>query len=390
MVWFSRLIGLMLAFSFALLQLPVNPVAADDEERRFDLKTRAAIEQIVQGQMASGRVPGMSVGVWVPDRGRFVHAYGTGDVATGAPLLLSDHVRIASITKTFTATEVLRLVDRHLVSLDGDRLSKYVGGVPYGDQITVRQLLNMTAGVFDYTTDPTFIAKFDANPLLPFTPQDALALIEKPGNRPAFAPGTPGQWQYSDSNYVLLGLIIERVTHRPVRRAIEQDVVGPADLEHTSYPVSPRLPRPFAHGYLNTSAGLREVTAVNPAVAGAAGAMISTLHDLRVWARVLATGTLLTRETQRQRLQFVDAHLSPELKTGYGLGLFDIQGFLGHNGAIYGYNTAMFYLPATGATLVVIANESDNSHGVALGTALSIAKLLYPELFPIPPASPTN
>jgi D-alanyl-D-alanine carboxypeptidase len=390
MNWFSRLISLMLAFSFALMQLPVNAVAAAAEERGFDVKTSAAIEQLVQGQMASGRVPGMSVGIWVPDRGRFVHAYGTADVATGAPFLLSDHARIASITKTFTATEVLRLVDRHLVSLDGDHLSKWVGGVPYGDQITVRQLLNMTAGVFDYTSDPTFVARFDANPVLPFTPQEVLAIIENPGNKPAFAPGTAGMWQYSDSNYVLLGLIIENVTHQPVGRAIEQDVVDPADLEHTSFPISPAIPRPFAHGYLNTPSGLRDVTAVNPAVAGAAGAMISTLRDLKVWARVLATGTLLTRETQRQRLQFVDAHLSPTLKTGYGLGLFDIQGFLGHNGAIYGFNTAMFYLPATGATLVVIANESDNFHGVALGTAIALAKLLYPELFPTAPASQTN
>jgi D-alanyl-D-alanine carboxypeptidase len=124
------------------------------------------------------------------------------------------------------------------------------------------------------------------------------------------------------------------------------------------------------------------VTAVNPGVAGGAGAMISTLPDLRVWAHVPAMGTLLSPETQRQRLQFVDLHAPGTIRVSYGLGLGNIQGFLGHNGAIYGYNTAMFYLPTTGATLVVVANNSTNFSEVATVTFLLIAKLLYPELFP--------
>jgi D-alanyl-D-alanine carboxypeptidase len=327
-------------------------------------------------------VPGMAVGAWVAQRGAFVRAYGRSDLRTSAPFLLTDHVRMASITKTFTATEILRLVDRKLLSLDSDRLNQFVPGVPYADQITVRQLLNMTAGVFDYTTDPAFTAQFDANPLMSFTPQDFLAIINKPGNNPAFAPGTPGKSQYSDSNYFLLGLIIEKVTHQPLEMVLDEDVVERARLDHTSYPTTPTIPRPFARGYVPIGSGLRDVTAVNPGVAGGAGAMISTLPDLRVWAHVLATGTLLSPETQRQRLQFVDLHAPGTIKVSYGLGIGNFQGFLGHNGAIYGYNTAMFYLPATGATLVVVANSSTNFSDVATVTFLLIAKLLYPELFP--------
>jgi D-alanyl-D-alanine carboxypeptidase len=301
---FTRMRSLMLALCFVLLQVPVHSASADDQGHHFDRSTRAAIEQIVQGQMAAGNVPGTAVGVWVPQRGAFVRAYGRSDLRTSAPFLLTDHVRMASITKTFTATEILRLVDRKLLSLDSDRLNQFVPGVPYADQITVRQLLNMTAGVFDYTTDPAFTAQFDANPLMSFTPQDFLAIINKPGNNPAFAPGTPGKSQYSDSNYFLLGLIIEKVTHQPLEMVLDEDVVERARLDHTSYPTTPTIPRPLARGYVPIGSGLRDVTAVNPGVAGGAGAMISTLPDLRVWAHVLATGTLLSPETQRQRLQF--------------------------------------------------------------------------------------
>jgi D-alanyl-D-alanine carboxypeptidase len=118
------------------------------------------------------------------------------------------------------------------------------------------------------------------------------------------------------------------------------------------------------------------------AVAGAAGAMISTLGDLETWARALATGALLAPETQRQRLQFVDLHAPGSLQASYGLGISNFQGFIGHNGAIYGYNTAMFYLPETAATLVVVSNSSTNFEGAATTTCLLIGKILYPELFP--------
>jgi D-alanyl-D-alanine carboxypeptidase len=180
---------------------------------------------------------------------------------------------------------------------------------------------------------------------------------------------------------VLLQLIVESITHRPLHDVIEDDLISRADLEHTSYPTTPRIPRPFSHGYLSTTSGLRDVTALNPAAGGGAGAMIATLDDLSVWARVVATGTLLRPETQRERLQFVDTHLPSPVKTSYGLGILNFQGFLGHNGAIYGFNTEMFYLPQTRATIVVVSNESNNVDGQATIAFYLIAKLLYPGLF---------
>lgn len=343
--------------------------------------TVTGIEQIVRDQMRTGAVPGMAVGVWVPGQGELVRAYGVADVATGAPFAVEDRVRIASITKTFTATATLILVDRGRLALD-DRLESFVPGIPNGAEITVRQLLNMTSGVFDFTTDPGFSAAFDADPLAPFPVDRVLAILRS--NPPAFPPGQPGSWQYSDSNYILLGQIIEKAAGEPAGAFIEREIVGALGLPGTSYPSSPEIPPPASRGYLVGPPGApeRDVTAVNPQVPGPAGAMISTVAGLQAWAGALASGRLLSPASRTEQTTFVNTNLSPALRTAYGAGLLQINDFVGHNGAIYGFNTAMFQLPETGATIVVVANRSSNFEGVGLDTFLLIAKLLYPQRFP--------
>ena len=327
--------------------------------------------------MTTGNIPGMSVLVRVPGRGSYVQTYGESNVATGAPFTRDGHVRIASITKTFTATLILRLVDQGVLGLD-DHLSQYVKGIKNGRQITIRQMLNMTSGIFSYTEDEAFGAAFDADPTAPFPPSAAIAIIK--AHEPDFAPGQG--WHYSDSNYLLLGVIASKVTGRPIDELMEDLVTEPLGLDHTSYPTSTSIPRPRIRGYLAQPDGsLRDVTAVNPAVAAGAGAMISTLDDLASYAKALADGTILSRATQRERLDLINVDLSPVLKTGYGLGIFDIQGFLGHDGAIYGYSTAMFHLPQRNATIVVIGNQSSNFTTPSLEAFLRIAQLLFPARF---------
>jgi D-alanyl-D-alanine carboxypeptidase len=344
---------------------------------------RSAVTALVRQAMADERIPGVNVGVWIPGRGTYVRAFGTANRRTGAALRLRDHVRIASITKTFVATAALELVDHGRLRLS-DHLARFVRGIPNGRKITVRQLLGMTAGVYDYTMDAGFTRRLDRNPLLPFGPRDAIAIIRR--HRPNFAPGL--RVEYSDSNYMLLGLIIEKVTHRPLARVIRRRVLAPLRLGHTSFPATPAIPSPFARGYYAGADGkgrLRDVTAFNPGVAGAAGAMISTLGDLHRWAKALATGTLLRTTTQKQRLRFRTIPNPGGPAVGYGLGIFTIAGFIGHNGAIFGYNTAAFYLPEARATIVVEANKSTNFSSEALDIFVGIAKRLFPERFP-PPA----
>jgi D-alanyl-D-alanine carboxypeptidase len=353
----------------------------------FPAAEQHALEEIVARQLAVQAIPGVVAGVWVRDRGAWTHAAGVGDVASGAPIALDDHFRIASVSKTFVATAILQLVDAGELSLE-DTLEPFVPGIPNGARITVRQLLGMTAGVFNFVNDPTFEEAYTRDPLADITPAQEIAIMRQ---HPAdFPPGA--KTQYSDSNYVLLGGIIEQVTGESVGEVIRTRVLDPLQLSHTSYPKTPEMPEPYAHGYAAATGSdeLREVTRSNPAVANAAGAMISTLDDLRVWSKALVTGTLLTPQTQAARLETSPLPSRLGLTAGYGLGILEVNGFFGHNGAIFGYSTWMLHGLAQDATIVVLANRGETETEFAGPIALEIAHLLFPEQFPREPSGPSS
>lgn len=337
------------------------------------------LNSIVTAGMAASGTPGLVIGIWDPGVGTYVRANGTSDISTGAPITVGDRFRIASITKTFTATVILQLVDQHRLAL-GDHLSSYVPGIQNGNRITIAQLLGMTAGVYDYTADPKFITDYFGNPLMPFTAQDALAIVRR--HKAPFPPGK--QVMYSDSNYVLLELIAQKITGEPLGQLIQEKILDPLNMTHTSYPTTSAMPSPFTHGYLVQPLGLRDVTLGNPGVAGGAGAMISNLGDLRVWAKALATGTLLSPQLQRLRLRTrpLLSAAGGKIKSRYGLGLININGFIGHNGGILGYGTTMFYLPSKRATIIIEDNTDNVTSNVVNGIFFGVASYLFPQQFP--------
>jgi D-alanyl-D-alanine carboxypeptidase len=189
---------------------------------RFSTVTERALASIVVSGMGAGAMPGVAVGVWVPGQGSFVRAFGTSSLATGRALRLDDHFRIASISKSFTATAILRLADQHRLSLC-DPLSKYIPGIQNGDRITVAQLLDMTSGVYDYVNDPAVLRAYARNPLRPFSLRDVVAIIKR--HKPLFAPGT--DTVYDNSNYYLLGKIAEEATHTPLGAVIQSQILRP-------------------------------------------------------------------------------------------------------------------------------------------------------------------
>ena len=155
------LVGTAAALSVALL-LTLAPARAADP---FPAEGEAAIVKIVEDGMAAQRQPGLNVGIWIPGRGEFVRAFGLGDIASKAPMKVDDHIRIASITKTFVAVATLRLVDQGKLKLD-DTLATWIEGIPNGERITIRQLLGMRSGIFDFTSDEQFLEDFTADPLM--------------------------------------------------------------------------------------------------------------------------------------------------------------------------------------------------------------------------------
>jgi D-alanyl-D-alanine carboxypeptidase len=344
-------------------------------EKDIDPAIAGHLDTAINDVMKSVNVPGAIVGLWGPD-GRYVRAFGVADKATGAPMKPDFYHRIGSVTKTFTITGVLQLVDAGKVKLD-DPIAKYVDGVPKGDQITLRQLARMQSGLHNYSATEGFAKALFGDPKRPFTPQELLDYAFAEPND--FEPGQG--FEYCNTNTILLGLTVEKVSGQTLPDYVRDHILTPLKLSHTSFPTDNAFPEPHAQGY---TLGLddKEVTATdwNPSWGWAAGAMISTLDDMRIWADALALGTLLTPETQRQRLDTVNAPPLPP-QDGYGLGIFDLAGWVGHNGSLPGYQTVVAHLPEKQMTLVIMSDTDVPAGGGEPSTALAnaITKIVSPD-----------
>ncbi|WP_214369734.1 serine hydrolase domain-containing protein [Pseudonocardia sp. H11422] len=347
------------------------------------------------------RAPGAVVLVDVPGQGTWLTGLGVGDLDTGARMRVDDHVRTASVTKTFTATVVLQLVDEGRVRLD-DPVATYVADVPNGATITVRDLLSHRSGLYNTTDDPGLNATLDAQPGKVWNDQELLAIAFS--HPPVFAPGQA--FQYTNTNYLLLGLIAEQAGGAPLRDLMAQRIFTPLAMRDTTLPArdDSSIPGPHQRGYIfgTNTEGIAAYTAAlagdaaaaqvtvapgvaptdatdwSPSYTYADGAAISTVRDLQVWARALATGALLSPATQAQRLQF-------SADGNYGLGIErSFGGLIGHNGAIPGFQTFVGYQPTTGATVIVAANLllAPNTY---LGSGLpadELARIIAQQLLP--------
>jgi D-alanyl-D-alanine carboxypeptidase len=320
----------------------------------FPPATLAQIKATITTWFATYKAPGVIVGIWIPGKGAYVSAQGKADLETGEPMQIADHMRIGSVTKTFTVTVLLQLVQRKIVGLN-DPVSKYVSYVPNGNKITLRMLANMTAGLFSYTKDESFAREAYADPRRSYTPRQLLNIAFK--HEPVFTPPGTG-WDYSNTNTVLLGVILEKVTGKTAGQLFDEYSFKPLGLSSSVWPSSTALPEPYAHGITeNPNNGKTEdATHWNPSWAFTAGQLISTLQDLRVWAKACATGAQISPALQKQRLTWVKfPPLTPNNTYGLGIGYKD--GWLGHEGSIPGYNTMSYYLPKQDATMIVLVNS---------------------------------
>ena len=191
-------------------------------------------------------VPGAVVILRTP-QGEFTVTYGTTLLGATVSPRADTHFRIASNTKTMTAAVIVQLAQESKLGL-GDPISKYVPGVPNGDNITIAELLDMRSGLYNYTDAPELSASLDRDPTKVWTPDELLAIaFARPPN---FPPGTA--YQYNNTNYALLGLIAEQVDRRPLARAMQDRLFAPLGMRSTVLPASTSntLPEPYSHGYL--------------------------------------------------------------------------------------------------------------------------------------------
>ncbi|MFZ1410884.1 MAG: serine hydrolase domain-containing protein [Micropruina sp.] len=299
--------------------------------------------------------PGAIVGVW-EGGAEWVGTTGTAG-PDGRAIARGDHSRIGSITKTFTVTLLLQLVEEGRVTLE-DTLASYLPGLPNGDTATLRHLASMTSGITSYTAVDAFTDAYFANPAHVWTVTEIVELIRT--TTPQFPAGS--KVQYSNSNTVLLGLIIEKVTGKPFATVLQERILDPLGLKNTSFPATASLPAPYLSGI--TEQGAVEGTTTNatnwsPSFAFTAGQMVSTLDDLHRWADALCTGKgILKPETHQLRLDSLSSTVEGNTSARtYGLGIGLTSGWIGHTGEIPGYNTVLQCNRTTGAVIVVLVNS---------------------------------
>ena len=344
-------------------------------------------EQVLSAtqSLVDGGYPAALTAVRDKDGNTIGAAAGVGNLETGEAPPLDGEVRIGSNTKTFVAVVILQLVQEGKITLD-EPIETYLPGLLHGEgidgaKITVRQLLQHTSGLPEYTdTVPGETDIFQIRDNY-YSTRDLLDVaLSKPA---AFEPGS--QFKYTNTNYIVLSLLAEKVTHRPLAEQITQRITEPLGLTHTYYPGPGEedIRGTHPHGYHRNSQGeLEDITRKDPSEAGGAGAMISTPSELGTFIQATFNGTLLTQDSIAEMKKTVD---TGQPNHGYGLGIFSMPlscggEAWGHNGGLPGYTTQNMVGPdgtsvtiAGTALLQAIVDPSDTAAVQQKGDLMSDA-----------------
>lgn len=293
--------------------------------------------------------PGAMALVWVPGVGSWRGSVGLADVVADEPMHTERYFHIGSATKPFTVMTVLKLVEQGELSLD-DTVGRWFPEMPDGDDITVRQLANMTSGLgtFNANSEP-FFERMEEGKTATFEPME---LVEFGLDLPRVHE--PGEdFFYTNTATVMLLVIVEEVTGRPYADVLGAEVLDPLGLTNTAFPPidGEAMPRPAIHGYF-CSDGIIDVTDWNTSWGSSAGAMTSTLDDLAVWSYQLGSGAFVDRELYTEQTSFRTVG-----DLGYGVGMADFGGWYGHNGGMPGYTTFGVYNPELNVVLALNVNS---------------------------------
>jgi D-alanyl-D-alanine carboxypeptidase len=366
-----------------------------------------AIDNAVASVLEETTTPGAVVLLRQGDA-EYLTAYGTREYGGGDAVTVDDHFRIGSNTKTMTGTVILQLVDEGELALD-DPVSDYVPEVPNGENIPIAQLLNMRSGLHNYSELIAFNQVLDEEPQKAWQPEELVAMGV--AEEPYFAPGDG--YHYSNTNTVLLGMIIEEITGHSAGDEFRTRIFEPLGLDETLLPAQDdaSIPEPHPRGYLwgtNESTAVdpalpedelaaalsgesepSDVTDANPSWGWTAGAAISTAGDLATYVEAMIGGGLLSTELQAVRLDSIQPVDSNNPRSArYGLALAQLGPLLGHDGSLPGFQSVMGHDPETGLTMIVFTNLQAAPDGTQ--TANLIAQTLIPVLYADPRTTGTS
>jgi D-alanyl-D-alanine carboxypeptidase len=352
----------------------------------------ARLQATLDRARAKLAIPGASVTIIFPDGTSWTGVSGLANVAARTPVAPSTAFAFASMSKTFTSALVIQLISQGRLRLTDSAASLLPKlAKPIDRRITIAMLLDHTSGLQDYFLNPRIDKPLQAQPTRPWTTDQALAYVLKP----YFPPGRG--WHYSNTNYLLLGLIAERVTGQPLDVAIRTRLLDPSGLKAIWYQAKERPRSPLAHGYrlpgtkltvkpidVADGSGVAPFRSVVTAAAGA-GSMAGTSEDLARWARLLYSGEVLGPDGTAVLLGGFSATAvyKPRIAYGYGVQAVTVDGHasFGHSGRLLGFQGVFRHFPVEGLSIAVLTNQSRADPAQILRSLLAVA-------LPPPPACP--
>ena len=355
----------------------------------------AALQARLDALRVKYHIPGVSVTIIWPDGRTWTGVGGWADVKRRVPIVTGTAFSVGSISKTFLAALVLQLGEEGRLSLD-DPVLRWLPTARVRSGVTIRELLDHTSGLYDFFSNPNIDRAILADKRRAWTPAQALAYMRTPGY---CAAGTC--WHYSNSNYVLLGELVQRVTGNPVATDLRRQFFDPLNLARTFVQGAEPRRGTVATSYqlLGVGSALRTVsqsdgTAISPftsvvTAAGSAGAVAASSRDLARWARALYGGAILRPDSLAAMLDFAPS-LSVGSALAYGLGAEEVwldgRRTVGHSGRLIGSEASIRYLPDSGFTIAVATNQDRVGPDVFARALLAIA---FPLPAPTPEPSPT-
>lgn len=343
---------------FAIFSLYVASASASSD----------SIKQFIEQWREKNQIPAVSFLIKSP-KSNIYYLSGTTTLNSNRKIEDQTLFGVGSITKTFIAAAILQLQETGQLNLD-DPLSKYFPEYPKWSAITLRQLLNMTSGIPNFTKSEVFKKLIEKNPTEYHSPSFFINMAY--GQNIEFAPGK--RWLYSNTNYYLLGMLIEKITHSKLDTQLDQRFFKPLDLRHTYY-LSDTAPLSVfnkkAHAYLDG----RDVTDQNPAYYGPAGGMLMNAKDLLTWTQALFTpGKILSEKSLKELMttQIVPSNPPKPEGSRYGLGIYSLSipnyGLVWwYTGVIDGYSSVFMWIPERKVTIVTQINRwQGNNYGLLM------------------------
>ncbi|MEO8650531.1 MAG: serine hydrolase domain-containing protein [Acidobacteriota bacterium] len=332
-------------------------------------QTAADVDAVVQKMIDAKAIPGAGIAVVREGKVVLAKGYGAADVEAGKPVNEKTAFQIASVTKQFTAAGILLLAEDGKLELD-DTFGKYVPDVPAKWRgITIRQLLNQVSGIPNYTAVGKLVIE------KPYTKTEILDLVK---DLPlVFEPGT--KWAYSNTNYFLLGMVIEKASGRSYPQFMNDRIFKPLGMTSTFVNTSGSKIRNATAGYDHAAGKWEKAKLVDPSQPFAAGAIVSTPADMGKWAVAIGQGKLLKKASWDEA--FASGTLADGKRTGYGFGWRSGKvgetAFIGHSGGIEGFGSFIVRFPVEDLSVVVLANTASGSSELL---AFDIAGVFLPKV----------